>query len=323
MENKLSMGYQEAIALHNQILDNGNTAATYIFEMARCLKRMRDEKLYKELNYSSFEDYSEQMAHIKQRQAYKYISTYERFGEKFMVEHGNLGITKLELLAQIPATELDEFTAENNPEDISVRELRELTEKFRNQGEQLSLLETENAQLKAEKEETDTAQDEIDALKAEIEKLQRVDPDEKQLDKIRKEAEKAAKAKVKADMDSANKAAEEKMKKAVAEAESKTKAAQAEKQSLAEQMQAITAERTAAEERAKKAEKELQLKSSATTQEFMIHLDYLKNAFNRLVSIIPEECKQNPGNGEKLAKALKKMLDVMMPAVDSLQAGEK
>ncbi len=302
--SEISTTYKEAISLHKQIVESGNAAAASLFEMARCLKRMRDLKLYTELKFTSFDDYVEQMVGIKKRQAYNYISTYERFGEKFLTENGNLGITKLSLLAQVPAPELDDFMKENDVEGSSVSRVKELVEQIKNQGEQLSLLQAENDQLKGSEYDTEerekmleSQQNEIDKKETEItvlqEKLKQLEQsqvkppqlDEKAMEKIRKDAEKAAKAKVKADLEKAKQAADEKIRKAESEAA----------------------------ERIKKAEKELQLKSSAATQEVMIHFGYFQDTFNKLVSKIQEEKRDNPENGAKLAGALMKMFERYEP----------
>lgn len=324
---ELSHTYEEAISLHQQIVESGNAAAASLFEMARCLKRMRDLKLYTELNFTSFDDYVEQMVGIKKRQAYNYISTYERFGETFLKEHGNLGITKLSLLAQIPATELDEFMEENPPEKSSASRIKELVDEMKNQGEQISFLQEENEQLKAEKsEETDNTA-EITALQEKIallEKEKSAPPqvDEKELQKIRKTAEKEAKAKAKADIEKAKQAAEEKAKKAETDAAEKIKKLEQEKAKLARRVQIAAEVQSAAEDRAKKAEKELQLKSSAATSEFMIHLEYLKESYNKLVTLMMTESKQSHENGQKLGKALQKMLSQMIPPVNNFVEGD-
>lgn len=321
-QSGLSEGYQEAISLHNQIVESGNTAATYLLEMARGLKRMRDQKLYTALGYTSFEDYAEQMAGIKQRQAYKYIATYERFGEKFLLDHGSLGITKLELLAQIPATDLTDFEEEHPVEDLSVSQLKELTEKYRNQGEQMSLLQDENDKLKAEQAKTPDSAAEITALQEKIAQLEQAStalPDEKELKKIQKEAEKAAKAKVQTDLDKAKRDAAEKIRKAETDAVSKIQKAEAERSAAEQRLQAISAEQSAAEERAKKLEKELRLTSSAATQEVMIHFDYLQSTVNKILTKIQQVKADDPETAVKLAGAMVKLFDKVEPAFRQLE----
>lgn len=138
--NELSVSRQEQAALiHNRILANGQIAASALLAMCEDLKKMRDEKLYEELNYSSFEDYAETACGIKQRQAYSYIAAYERLGADYIQQHANLGITKLEAISQISSFEREEFLETVDVEDISTRELKDEVQKYKNQIEQLTL----------------------------------------------------------------------------------------------------------------------------------------------------------------------------------------
>ena len=127
------------------------TCALPIFDMCKDLKHMRDEGLYQELGYDTFEDYSEQACGIKQRQAYSYISAYEKLGEGYMQENASLGITKLELISQISSYEREEFLEKNDVEELSTRELKKQVEEFKNQIEQLTFnfesASKENAEL--------------------------------------------------------------------------------------------------------------------------------------------------------------------------------
>ena len=119
----------EAFELHSRIMANGKIAATALVEVSKDLKSMRDDKLYLEIGYQSFDEYVEKAVGLKRRQAYSYISAYEKLGEKFLSENSSYGITKLELISQIDAYEREAFLEENNVEDLSTRELKEIVEK--------------------------------------------------------------------------------------------------------------------------------------------------------------------------------------------------
>lgn len=173
--NELSINRQEQAALiHNRILANGQIAATALLGMCEDLKKMKDENLYEELGYSSFEDYAEKACGIKQRQAYSYIATYERLGADYIQLHANLGITKLEAISQISSYEREEFLETVDVEDISTRELKEEVQKFKNQVEQLTLnLEASQNECKKLSQDlklsdgcNDILQKQIDELKA-------------------------------------------------------------------------------------------------------------------------------------------------------------
>ena len=72
------------------------------------------------------------------RQAYSYISAYEKLGQKYMADHADLGITKLELISQISSYEREEFAADVDLESATVRELKAEVERYKKQTEQLT-----------------------------------------------------------------------------------------------------------------------------------------------------------------------------------------
>ena len=114
----------KAVNTHARIMTNGQVLQNTLLEICKDLKSMRDERLYKELGYETFEEYAEKAVGLKQRQAYSYISTYEKLGPKYLEENSSLGITKLELISQIDSYEREEFIAEENVESMSVRSLK-------------------------------------------------------------------------------------------------------------------------------------------------------------------------------------------------------
>lgn len=73
---------------------------------------------------------------LKKRQAYAYISTYEKLGNKFIEANESLGITKLELISQVSALDREEIT--ESAEELTVRELKEEVKRLQGRGEQLS-----------------------------------------------------------------------------------------------------------------------------------------------------------------------------------------
>lgn len=190
--------HSEAVRLHNEIITNGTMAAQALYELCRCLKRMRDEKLFTELGYADFDTYCEEKANIKKRQAYNYIKAYEDLGEKFIADNASLGITKIELLTHVPPLERDDFLENNDVADMSVSRLKkrieELEKDYGAKCEQISLLE---ARVQEEKTDPDDSK-KIAELTAEVEKLREeskksVTPAElKKLEKEKKAEIKAA-----------------------------------------------------------------------------------------------------------------------------------
>ena len=165
-EISVNLKYRNALVTHQHICECYKTAAVSLMDMAKSLKRMRDEKLYTELGYESFGDYVEHNEDysFKERQAYTYISCYEKLGEAFLQSNANLGITKLELLTKLDTFDRAEIAEDNDLAGMTVDEVKQLIADKQALGEQLSM-------FKAEKEaQADTA-DELKKAQAEIEQL--------------------------------------------------------------------------------------------------------------------------------------------------------
>lgn len=152
-ENIIMQPDREAFILNDRIRANGQTAVTAVCAIGRDLRRMKVEELYTYLGYESFEDYAEQEHGLKRRQAYNYISVYENLGESFVQSNAQLGITKLALLTQVNAEDRTEIMNENDLSEMTVNEVRELLDKVKQQGEQLSMFENQlNDKEEQEKE---------------------------------------------------------------------------------------------------------------------------------------------------------------------------
>lgn len=156
--------YQQAVDLHHRIVADAEAAASALISLAQNLKRMRDDKLFVQLGYDSFEDYTEKAVGLKRRQAYNYISALEKLPTHLLQSNAHLGITKLELLAQVPALDREDFLEDNDVDGMSVREMEELVKKVKEQGEQLSMLGSENERLKDENANLQSAKNELDAI---------------------------------------------------------------------------------------------------------------------------------------------------------------
>ncbi|MBR3421524.1 MAG: hypothetical protein IKG98_05620 [Ruminococcus sp.] len=163
---------QEAVVITERIKDYGRAAVNAICNIGRDLRRMKIEGLYTHLKYETFEDYAEKEFNLKRRQAYLYISVYEKLGEDFVQSNAQLGITKLALLAQMNAEDRAELM---DAEDIDLngmtaKEVEELVSKYKEQGEQLSMLQEENAALK---EELDIEPPEVEEMRREKQEAER------------------------------------------------------------------------------------------------------------------------------------------------------
>ncbi len=172
--------------LHEKIVGDANRVVFALCDLAEHLKIMRDCRLYEDLGLASFEEYVESRVGLKQRQAYNYISAYERLGPKVLRENGNLGITKLNLLAEVSAPDRTDFLEENDLAGMTVQQVKELVQKTKDQGEQLGLL--QNALTEAKNRE-DGLQKLADSRREKIAELSR------NLEEAKSSAEKLAKEK--------------------------------------------------------------------------------------------------------------------------------
>lgn len=98
-----------AYKIHMDIMAAGEVAAEAFSTFCRLLKTMRDDKLYLELEYSSFEAYCENAVGITYRQAFNYIKVLENLGEENLNSGSCLGIKKLQLIAAAPAENRDKL----------------------------------------------------------------------------------------------------------------------------------------------------------------------------------------------------------------------
>lgn len=176
---------QEAFLITERIKDYGKIAVNAVCNIGKDLRRMKIENLYVHLGYESFEDYAEKEFQLKRRQAYQYISVFEKLGEDFVQSNAQLGITKLALLASANPEDRAEIMGNENVEDLTARELEELIAKTKEQGEQLSMLTEEKEALESDSERI---QKENEELHAKIEELQAQisEPVEKELAKVKK-----------------------------------------------------------------------------------------------------------------------------------------
>lgn len=140
---EISADTMSALSTHQKIITAEQTAANAMLSLCENLKLMRDKHLYESLGFETFDTYTEQACGIKRRQAYNYISTYEKLGGTVLQSNASLGITKLQLLAEVCAVDREDFITENNLDGMSVSEIKKLVEKSKEQGEQISLLSDE------------------------------------------------------------------------------------------------------------------------------------------------------------------------------------
>lgn len=275
MVEELSERHAEAMELHERIREDVRIIAHSLSEMGRKLKKMRDKKLYTELGHKTFAEYGKAMLGLEQRQLYSYIQIYETYGPRFIDEHAEFGISKLLLLTNVPVMEREEFIEKNDVEELTVRQLKEMTEKYNHAAEQLYLLgeqkesieeiaesgSKENEALLAKiKEKENEANELAEMLDAERKKYKQAEskmlsqikemdnrpievavqePDETVLNKIREEeaqkAKKAAAAEIKEAKEKVKSSADKKIKELEEKAKEQIEQAKKESNERAEQ----------------------------------------------------------------------------------------
>ena len=151
-ESELTEKQQEFLKLHSNIISAGVIISNGLIDLAQNLKKMKDEKLYLEAGYSSFEDYAELACGIKQRQAYNYIKILDSFDNSFLHSNAKIGITKLSLLAGLPEDSKGKLIENIDIENTSVSKLKEEIEKLKSENKAKDKLLNEKIELEAEVE---------------------------------------------------------------------------------------------------------------------------------------------------------------------------
>lgn len=124
--------YSRAIALTRSIIANAQAAQQSMWEVCKGLNEMKERKLYKEIGYSTFEDYCEQEIGITRRQGQKYAAVASLDG-KSTSDFEKIGIEKLYLLTKIDEEQREQIT---DVESVTVRELKAQIDALKHQNDQ-------------------------------------------------------------------------------------------------------------------------------------------------------------------------------------------
>lgn len=310
IHGEMSETQAEAVKLHQNIMLNAELAANSMVAMCRDLKIMRDRRLYEELGCAEFSEYTENLVGIKARQAYTYISTYEKLGDTVLQSNATLGITKLSLIAQMNAEDRAEMLESGQADDMTVAELKKLVEENKNQGEQISILNAEIEELKKKESEGADGSE----LESEIEDLKKqLDEKHALVEKLENDLEESKKAEV-----PDTKALEEKIESKImkkAEAEKKKAFSDGEKSAenaVKEKINALNSQIEAAQSRARELEKQLALSDSASA-EAKVYISSIQAEFNALMGVISSMPAEQ---AEKFKGAVKKLCGAIVSRCD-------
>ena len=174
----ISEQYKAAIELNQKIIITAQAAQQNLYDMCVMLKQMRDDKLYKELGYSNFEDYCENEVGMSRHMAYKYTNALEIKNVE-SIQH--LGITKLSLLASLSESQQEEIQRTVDIEETSVRELKAEIASLKTKANEADVLSQRiddlNENCRRIAKQRDKAENKITQLETEIEELKNRQPE--------------------------------------------------------------------------------------------------------------------------------------------------
>lgn len=305
--------------LHEKIVGDANRVVFALCDLAEHLKIMRDCRLYEDLGLGSFEEYVESRVGLKQRQAYNYISAYERLGPKVLRENGSLGITKLNLLAEVSAPDRAEFLEENDLAGMTVQQVKELVQKTKDQGEQLGLL--QNALTEAQNREdglqklADSRKEKIAELNRNLEELENR-PVEVAVPEITEADREKIRAEIQAEFDREQEKSLKKLDTLKQELEAaKSSAEKLAEEKAAEQIAAVQAqaeqEKREMMERAKREAAQIQASADAEIREANIFFTAWQEAHGKLMDKLREIAARDPEKAGKLLGLATSMAEKM------------
>lgn len=303
-----------ALNTHQKIITAEQTAANAMISLCENLKLMRDKHLYEALGFETFDGYTERACGIKRRQAYNYISVYEKLGSTVLQSNASLGITKLQLLTEVCAVDRDDFVAENDLAGMSVKEIKELVEKSKQQGEQLALLgdelnDSNNAQksLQADKQ---NLTDENKLLHKRIKELESKPVEVAVQEPTQAQIEAAAKSKINSLKASFEKEKQNAVEEAVKQATEKTKSSVKEtlEKDYKAKLESIEKERQAALDKAKQLAIKLDKNADADLVAATLYFNELQSHLKKFINSVEKICETNSAQGEKLKQIAQNFL---------------
>lgn len=296
---EMSADTMSALNTHQKIITAEQTAANAMISLCENLKLMRDKHLYEALGFETFDTYTEQACGIKRRQAYNYISTYEKLGGTVLQSNAQLGITKLQLLTEVCAVDRAEIIAENDLAGMSVKEIKELVEKSKQQGEQLALLgdelnDSNNAQKSLQADKQNLAE-ENKLLHKRIKELESKPVEVAVQEPTQAQIEAAAKSKINSLKASFEKEKQNAVEEAVKQATEKTKSSVKEtlEKDYKAKLESIEKERQAALDKAKQLANKLDKNADAELVTATLYFNELQAQLDKFINSVEKICETN------------------------------
>lgn len=299
-----------ALSTHQKIITAEQTAANAMISLCENLKLMRDKHLYESLGFETFDTYTEQACGIKRRQAYNYISTYEKLGSTVLQSNAQLGITKLQLLTEVCAVDRDDFIADNDLAGMSVKEIKELVEKSKQQCEQLALLGDElndsNNVQKSLQSDKQKLTDENKLLQKRIKELEDKPVEVAVQEPTQAQIEAAAQAKINSLKSSFEKEKQNAVRQATEKAQTSVKD-ELEKTYRAK-LEAIDKEKADAIKKAEQLANKLDKNADADLVTATLYFNELQAQLAKFINSVEKIVETNPTKGEKLKQIAKTFL---------------
>ena len=311
---EMSADTMSALSTHQKIITAEQTAANAMISLCENLKLMRDKHLYEALGFETFDKYTEQACGIKRRQAYNYISTYEKLGGTVLQSNAQLGITKLQLLTEVCAVDTAEIIAENDLAGMAVKEIKELVEKSKQQGEQLALLgdelnDSNNAQKSLQADKQNLAE-ENKLLHKRIKELESKPVEVAVQEPTQAQIEAAAKSKINSLKASFEKEKQNAVEEAVKQATEKTKSSVKEtlEKDYKAKLESIEKERQAALDKAKQLAIKLDKNADTDLVTATLYFNELQSHLKKFINSVEKICETNSAQGEKLKQIAQNFL---------------
>lgn len=168
----ISDNYTRAYSLDKKIKANAQVVQESLYEICKGLKEMRDDKLYKELGYQNFEEYTKAELEIDRRQAYRYINIAENLTSDFVTSMSQIGTTKLTMLSKLDEVTRNEIVKNTDVSGTSVKELERQIRELKGENDKLRQTEEKyigevdkvKKELRKAEEESFSLQQQIDEL---------------------------------------------------------------------------------------------------------------------------------------------------------------
>lgn len=144
----------KANEIHERAVGFYKISEQYGYKFLMEVKTIRDEKLYKELGFENFEDYTLNNFNYSRNTINERIQTAEVFGEEYNRARGSLGDRKLKGLATMPKEQREDVIqngietkdGKKSIEEVTTRELEDYKKRTKT-------LEQQNAQLQSQVEQ--------------------------------------------------------------------------------------------------------------------------------------------------------------------------